>query len=116
MVSALEADDVLLARGLSSDFDGGLHGLGPRVPEEELVERWVGHRWQELLNELEVWLVESDRALQVDELVDLSGGGGTDMWVAAGCRGVSERPFATRICALDSLSEVGHSNTRGKVQ
>lgn len=83
MVSALEDNHVLLAGSLPGELDGGLNSLGTRVPEEELVKRGVGHNREKLLNEFKIGLVESDGALEVNEVVDLFSSSLGDRGVAA---------------------------------
>lgn len=74
MVCTLESDQVGPSRRLPRELHRSFNSLGSRVPEEERVERRVGHGGQESIDELKVRGVESDRALQVDEVVDLSSG------------------------------------------
>lgn len=83
VVSALEDNHVLLAGSLPGELDGGLNSLGTRVPEEELVKRGVGHNREKLLNEFKIGLVESDGALEVNEVVDLFSSSLGDRGVAA---------------------------------
>lgn len=125
MVSALEADDGLSAGSLTRELDCRLDGLGARVPEEEAVEGRVGHDGEETLDELEVGSGEHDGALHVDEVRDLLGRRGGDDGVAAAR--VSEASGALERRAecigqtrtrpeLDSLSEVGDSDTGSEVE
>ena len=59
VISTLEANDVLFTSGFPSDLDGSFHRFGPRVPEEETVQRGVGHGRQEFFDQLEVRCVEA---------------------------------------------------------
>lgn len=83
VVSALEDNHVLFAGSLPGELDGSLNSLGTRVPEEELVKRGVGHNREKLLNEFKIGLVESDGALEVNEVVDLFSSSLGDRGVAA---------------------------------
>lgn len=60
----LHGNDILSPSKLTRHLERGLDGLGPRVPEEERVERWVRHEREQLLDETKVWLVEGNAALQ----------------------------------------------------
>lgn len=60
MISTLERDQVGPSSRLPRQLHSGLDGLGTRVPEEEGIERRVGHSWDQPINELEVWGVECD--------------------------------------------------------
>ena len=63
VIRSLHRDDVLLAGDQARHLNGTLDGLGARRPEEERVEGGVGHHGDELLDELQVWLVVRDAAL-----------------------------------------------------
>lgn len=63
VVRALHADDVLPPRDLPRHLERALDRLGAAVPEEERVERGVGHDREEALDEAEVGLVQCDAAL-----------------------------------------------------
>lgn len=60
MIRSLNNDDVLLARGLTCEFDGRFDGFGARVPEEEGVETWVRHHRQQLVDQPEIRFTEAD--------------------------------------------------------
>ena len=63
MVRALHADNILLPCDRPSHLDGTFDCLRTTVPEEERIKRFVGHHREELLDETEVRLVESNTAL-----------------------------------------------------
>ena len=71
MVCTLEGDDVVTTRNLPGDFDRCFDSLRPRVPEEERVERRMRHNGEQTFDESEIWLVERDAALRMDELAAL---------------------------------------------
>ena len=112
MVGSLHGDDVLLLGGETGDLDGGLDGLGPRVPKEEAVEGRVGHDGQEALDELQVGRRECDGALEVDESLGLTLDGGGHGGVAASCKRCD--PVGRSREYL--LAKVGDTDTRGKVE
>jgi hypothetical protein len=78
----LNNDDVLFSGSLASELDGGFDSLGARVPEEEGIERWVWHDWQEAFNKVEVALVKGDVGLAVNEGGALFGSCGADLGMA----------------------------------
>ena len=63
MVPALHRDNVGPPGNGARHLDCALDSLGSGVPEEERIERLVGHHREELLDETEVRLVESNTAL-----------------------------------------------------
>ena len=63
VVRALHRDDVLLASDHPGHLNGALDRLRSRVPEEERVERRVGHHRNKLLDESQVGLVVGNAAL-----------------------------------------------------
>ena len=71
MVRALHDNDVLLLGGVTSELHGSLDSFRARVPEEESIQAFMRHDGNELLNELEVRLLESDVDLAVDKLAHL---------------------------------------------
>lgn len=73
----------------------------------------MGHGGKESIDELEVWSVEAERALEMDELRDLSSGSLRYGWVAAEKLALSLPNFEKKI---DSLSEVGDSDTSSKIK
>ena len=83
MISSLESNQVGPSSSLPGELHSSLNSLGTRVPEKERIERRVGHDGEESIDELEVWCVESERALEVDELRDLSSGSLRYGWVTA---------------------------------
>lgn len=56
MVAALHHNDVIAASLGPGDLDSCLDRLAARVPEEERVERRVGHHGEERLDELHIRL------------------------------------------------------------
>lgn len=83
VISTLEYNQVLPAGCLPGELDGSLNSLGTRVPEEELVKRGVGHNREKLLDKLKIGLMESDGALEVNEVVDLLSSSLRDRGMAA---------------------------------
>ena len=63
VVTTLHGDDVLLSGEDSSHLNGGLDGLGTRVPEEERVQGLIRHHREEFLDELQVRRCEAYAAL-----------------------------------------------------
>ena len=63
VVPALHVDDVLSARDRARHLDRCLDRLRARVPEEERVQRRVGHHRDKLLDALQVGLVVGNAAL-----------------------------------------------------
>lgn len=71
VVGALHDDDILLLGCVAGELDGCFDGFGARVPEEERVEGFVWHEWEEGVDEVEIGLLEGDVDLAVDEFADL---------------------------------------------
>ena len=63
VIRSLHRDDVLLASDHPGHLNGALDRLRSRIPEEERVQRRVGHHRDKLLNELQVGLVVGNAAL-----------------------------------------------------
>ena len=63
VVRALHRDDVLLASDHPGHLNSALDRLRSRIPEEERVQRRVGHHRDKLLDELQVGLVVGNAAL-----------------------------------------------------
>ncbi len=95
VVRALHSDDVLPAGDRASQLDRSLDGLRAGVPEEERVKRRVRHHREQPLNELEVWLVETDAALRVDDVHALIRRGLADLRVAMAYAVSMSEPYAT---------------------
>jgi len=72
----------------------------------------VRHGGEKTLDELEVWGVEGDRALEVDEVVDLLSGRGGDGGVAAEVSGITSSE--QRACRGGDRGKAG-SGDRGAV-
>ena len=85
MVASLHHNDVLLARGVPGQLEGGLGGLRARVGEEEGVQGRVGHDRVQLREEAHERVVVVDARLDVDALGGLCvvtrRGGEWELWV-----------------------------------
>lgn len=63
VVRALHANDILPFCEPARHLDCGLNSLGARVPEEERVQRGIGHHREQALDKPQVRLVERNAAL-----------------------------------------------------